>query len=304
MDGGGDGRPVVSWIRKKDLHILTSGSHIYTSDPRVSLLREGKLLNSWTLKLSSVQKKDLGQYECQVNTEPKMTITLYLIVLGSTDDEVQQGALALGMLDLPQHQRDSSLDTFSKGYEARILGPGHVQIHQGQTANLTCLVAHGGPSPNITWFLNDIPLLKTSNTRGGINIETERSPFATISKLVIVRADRRDEGKYSCGGITVYPDSVVLRVLPFHSRSEEESDEAVPMMVSVASSARVGAKPPFSSIHLDPSTIIITNRHHSFNKLLPTWTHFARQTTSIFFASFITYIFHYQAIHSLNAPAV
>lgn len=79
-------------------------------------------------------------------------------------------------------------------------------------------MSHGGShhiSPNISWFLNDIPLQKTSNTRGGINIETEKSPFATISKLVIVRVDRRDEGKYSCGGITVYPDSVVLRVLPF-----------------------------------------------------------------------------------------
>lgn len=109
----------------------------------------------------------------------------------------------------------SSLTFLNAGYEARILGPSHVQVHQGQTANLTCTVTHGGPSPNITWFLNDIPLQKTSNTRGGINIDTEKSPFATISKLVIVRVDRRDEGKYSCGGITVYPDSVVLRVLPF-----------------------------------------------------------------------------------------
>lgn len=96
------------------------------------------------------------------------------------------------------------------------MGPGHVQVHQGHTVNLTCLLSHGGgPSPNITWFLNDIPLEKTSNTRGGINIETEKSPFTTVSKLVIVRVDRRDEGRYSCGGITVYPDSVVLRVLPF-----------------------------------------------------------------------------------------
>lgn len=34
--------------------------------------------------------------------------------LGTTDED-QTAALALGMLDLPQHQRDSSLDSFAKG---------------------------------------------------------------------------------------------------------------------------------------------------------------------------------------------
>ena len=72
----------VSWMRRRDLHILTSGGQTYTSDPRVSLLRQGKLGNSWTLKIMTAGKKDEGAYECQVNTEPKMTVTLYLTVLG------------------------------------------------------------------------------------------------------------------------------------------------------------------------------------------------------------------------------
>ncbi|CAL8138204.1 unnamed protein product [Orchesella dallaii] len=55
----------VSWIRKRDLHILTVGILTYTSDQRFQSLHSDGT-DEWTLKVSSPQMRDSGTYECQV----------------------------------------------------------------------------------------------------------------------------------------------------------------------------------------------------------------------------------------------
>lgn len=71
----------VSWIRKRDLHILTVGILTYTNDQRFqSLHTEGS--DEWTLKISSPQPRDSGTYECQVSTEPKISQAFRLNVVG------------------------------------------------------------------------------------------------------------------------------------------------------------------------------------------------------------------------------
>ena len=72
----------VSWIRKRDLHILTSMAHTYTSDARFTVIGNTETSDDWNLRIDSVQPRDEGIYECQVNTEPKIHRTLYLRVLG------------------------------------------------------------------------------------------------------------------------------------------------------------------------------------------------------------------------------
>ncbi|XP_037813583.1 uncharacterized protein LOC119604801 [Lucilia sericata] len=64
----------VSWIRKRDLHILTAGSTTYTSDQRFQVLRPESSGN-WTLQIKYPQPRDSGIYECQINTEPKMSLS-------------------------------------------------------------------------------------------------------------------------------------------------------------------------------------------------------------------------------------
>ncbi|KAF4526562.1 hypothetical protein B566_EDAN009132 [Ephemera danica] len=71
----------VSWIRKRDLHILTVGILTYTNDQRFqSLHSDGS--DEWTLKISSPQTRDSGVYECQVSTEPKISSAFRLSVVG------------------------------------------------------------------------------------------------------------------------------------------------------------------------------------------------------------------------------
>lgn len=71
----------MSWIRKRDLHILTAGILTYTSDQRFQVIRPDKSDN-WTLQIKFPQKRDSGIYECQVNTEPKMSLAFRLNVIG------------------------------------------------------------------------------------------------------------------------------------------------------------------------------------------------------------------------------
>lgn len=73
--------PQVSWIRKRDLHILTAGILTYTSDQRFQVIRPDKSDN-WTLQIKFPQLRDSGVYECQVNTEPKMSLPFRLNVIG------------------------------------------------------------------------------------------------------------------------------------------------------------------------------------------------------------------------------
>lgn len=71
----------VSWIRKRDLHILTSMSVTYTSDARFTVVGNPET-DDWNLRIDYVQPRDAGIYECQVNTEPKIYRAVALKVLG------------------------------------------------------------------------------------------------------------------------------------------------------------------------------------------------------------------------------
>ncbi|KAF0302479.1 hypothetical protein FJT64_025434 [Amphibalanus amphitrite] len=74
------GERAVSWIRKRDLHILTTDIFTYTSDARFQVAhQEGS--SNWTLLVNYAQTRDSGIYECQVNTEPKRSLAFNLHVV-------------------------------------------------------------------------------------------------------------------------------------------------------------------------------------------------------------------------------
>lgn len=55
----------ISWIRRRDWHILSSGAQLYTNDERFAILHAPGS-NTWTLQIKFVQRRDHGMYECQV----------------------------------------------------------------------------------------------------------------------------------------------------------------------------------------------------------------------------------------------
>lgn len=68
-------------MRKRDMHILSAGIFMYTSDLRFQVIHPDKSEN-WTLQIKSPQERDSGVYECQVSTEPKMSLNYSLNVVG------------------------------------------------------------------------------------------------------------------------------------------------------------------------------------------------------------------------------
>lgn len=81
--------PQVSWIRKRDLHILTVGVHTYSSDARFAALHtDGS--DEWTLRVAPAQPRDSGSYECQVSTEPKISLSFRLTVVGKNETSWEQ----------------------------------------------------------------------------------------------------------------------------------------------------------------------------------------------------------------------
>ncbi|XP_055375385.1 protein amalgam [Condylostylus longicornis] len=170
------GDRAVSWIRKRDLHILTVGILTYTNDQRFqSLHTEGS--DEWTLKISSPQPRDSGTYECQVSTEPKISQGFRLNVVVS---------------------------------KAKILGNSELFIKSGSDINLTCQAMQSPIPPSFIYWYKGKRVMNYSQ-RGGINVITERS--TRTSKLLIAKATVSDSGNYTCSPSSSDSASVVVHVI-------------------------------------------------------------------------------------------
>nr|XP_034188686.1 junctional adhesion molecule B-like isoform X1 [Osmia lignaria] len=169
----------VSWIRKRDLHILTSMLVTYTSDARFRIVGNPER-DDWNLRIDYVQPRDAGIYECQVNTEPKI-----------------YRAITLKVLDV----------------QAKITGPEELYVKKGSTISLTCIVEMQDiPPSNVTWY-HAGALIDFDGPRGGVSLETEKGKNGTTSKLLITRAMFNDSGNYTCDASKVAPASVMVHVL-------------------------------------------------------------------------------------------
>lgn len=71
----------VSWIRHRDLHILTVSTYTYTTDLRFQTTHH-RTTDEWTLQIKWVQKRDAGSYDCQVSSQPIKSYSVNLNVIG------------------------------------------------------------------------------------------------------------------------------------------------------------------------------------------------------------------------------
>ncbi|KAL1139334.1 hypothetical protein AAG570_006320, partial [Ranatra chinensis] len=71
----------VSWVRHRDIHLLTVGRYTYTSDQRFEAMHSPHT-EDWTLRIRYPQRKDSGIYECQISTTPPVGHPVYLTVVG------------------------------------------------------------------------------------------------------------------------------------------------------------------------------------------------------------------------------
>ncbi|XP_055677705.1 protein sidekick-like isoform X2 [Lutzomyia longipalpis] len=172
------GNKTVSWIRQRDIHILTVGSYVYTTDQRFQTVYHRES-DDWTLQIKWVQKRDAGVYECQISTQPILSYFVYLSVVVPT---------------------------------ATILGAPDIHVEKGSTINLTCSIKYSADPPAyIFWFHHD-EVINYDSSRGGVSVITEKGDVTT-SHLLIQNADLADSGKYSCSPSNADVASVRVHVL-------------------------------------------------------------------------------------------
>ncbi|XP_063979200.1 uncharacterized protein LOC135163575 isoform X3 [Diachasmimorpha longicaudata] len=177
------GNRTISWMRMRDMHILTSSTITYTGDARFSVKHpEGS--DEWRLTINFVQPRDAGLYECQVNTEPKMKLAFELRV---------------------------------EAAQAKIVGPEDVYVKKGSTISLTCTVnVQSTPPSSVAWHHGasvvdfDSPSV---HHRGGVSLETEKTEAGTTSKLLVTQARSSDSGNYTCIPSNANSASVMVHVL-------------------------------------------------------------------------------------------
>ncbi|XP_068220053.1 zwei Ig domain protein zig-8-like [Palaemon carinicauda] len=192
------GAKSVSWIRHKDLHVLTVGSFSFTNDERFSAHRDPSS-GDWVLVLRHPQPSDSGYYECSISTKPVTAISVKLEVVTPS---------------------------------AELLGDTNVYLDKGSTLNLTCVV-HFSPTPPefILWYHRE--KLVNYGRKGGreIQVDTEHKGEVTRSSLLVHNATLLDSGKYSCKPASARKVSVMVHVL------KSETPEAMKTTTNGAASS-------------------------------------------------------------------
>lgn len=166
----------VSWIRRRDLHVLTSGVHTFASDQRFIALHADRSEN-WTLHIRFSQARDSGAYQCQVNTDPRISMLFHLTVTEAA--------------------------TLMDGSNQRY-------VRAGSDIQLSCRTSVASQPPGLLYWYRDAEIL---NTGGRVDIATELEN-ETKSRLLIKGARVSDSGNYTCWPTKFLPASVMVHVIP------------------------------------------------------------------------------------------
>ncbi|XP_037789703.1 uncharacterized protein LOC119585143 [Penaeus monodon] len=193
----------VTWLRRRDLHILTVGHHTYSADERFQVVH-AEASNEWTLVVRYVQRRDAGVYECQINTDHKLSRAVTLKVY----DTSQQMSVSKTKVFLA----NNTASTKDGNLRVEIQGPRELYIEEGSSLSLTCVVTSSrGPSKLIYWYHNT-NLIDYNSPRGGVSLKMDRGRGETTTKLVVSAVGPGDSGMYSCVPQGSHPATVVVHV--------------------------------------------------------------------------------------------
>ncbi|KAF2361093.1 Immunoglobulin V-set domain [Trinorchestia longiramus] len=197
------GTKQVSWIRNRDLHVLTVGAFSFTTDERFSAHRD-TITKDWVLIIQHTGLEDSGNYECSVPTKPVTSHTVQLKVL------------------VPRTE---------------LVGTSEVHLERGSALNLTCLV-HDSPAPPefILWYHKD-KLVNYGSSSGSISsgsssgsissgssagsagaarvrVQTSHQRDTSRSSLLVQNATTRDSGRYYCEPSNAPKAIALVHVIP------------------------------------------------------------------------------------------
>ncbi|XP_041633558.1 uncharacterized protein dpr9 isoform X4 [Drosophila kikkawai] len=168
----------VSWVRHRDIHLLTVGRYTYTSDQRFRAIHQPQT-EDWMLQIKYPQHRDSGIYECQVSTTPHMSHYIHLNVVEPSTE---------------------------------IIGAPDLYIESGSTINLTCVILNSPEPPAYIFWNHNNAIINYDSPRGGVSVVTNKGD-TTTSFLLIKSARPSDSGHYQCNPSNAKPKSVTVHVL-------------------------------------------------------------------------------------------
>ncbi|XP_053676474.1 zwei Ig domain protein zig-8-like [Anopheles nili] len=172
------GNKTVSWVRHRDIHLLTVGRFTYTSDQRFQAVHNPQT-DDWSLQIRYPQKRDTGVYECQISTTPPVGHSMFLSVVEPI---------------------------------TTIVGTPDLYINTGSTVNLTCIVRNSPEPPSTIMWMHNNQEINYDSPRGGVSVITEKGE-TTTSYLLIQRARTTDTGKYVCSPSNADPTTINVHIL-------------------------------------------------------------------------------------------
>jgi len=169
----------VTWIRHRDVHILTVGEYTYTTDERF-MSRHNRDTDEWVLVIKYVQERDAGIYECQI---PSSVPRSYPINLNIVVPHV------------------------------RIQGSPDIHVDQGSVINLTCIISYSPEPPVYVFWYKGESVVAYDSENGRVEVITKKGRETTHSHLVIYKASPLDSGNYTCKPSIARSASIKVHVL-------------------------------------------------------------------------------------------
>jgi len=199
----------VSWLRHKDVNLLSVGRYLYTKDARMRVM-EDRGRGEWMLNIRNVKHSDAGDYECQVNTNPLLKHTVTLSV-------VEPYTEIMG---------DSPGSTL------------YIDIRS--VLNLTCIV-HSPEVPAAIFWKHNGQLLEVGDD--GIQTVAGDSLSPTKSFLSLALTDTRQSGEYQCSPSNTGPVEVEVHIV--QDKELPVGQPETVLQVSSPSSAQPTSALPF-----------------------------------------------------------
>ncbi|KAK8406774.1 hypothetical protein O3P69_007372 [Scylla paramamosain] len=257
---------MVSWIRRRDLHVLTSGVHTFASDQRFLALHADRSEN-WTLQIRKAwesqrpltctweadecstealscpllspespvpiletickfsQVRDSGEYQCQVNTDPRISMLFTLTVLeaatlmdGSDQRYVRAGSnikltCSTSIASQPPATLPPSVSNLPVVHSFRSFRFPLIPLALPHLP----FIPLAPPCPagvrfaqGLLYWYRDAEILQHG---GRINISTSLED-ETVSRLLVRGASVSDSGNYTCWPTKFLPASVMVHVIP------------------------------------------------------------------------------------------
>jgi len=209
---------MVTWMRVSDVSVLSVGALTFSSDSRFSIIHVARPrihADDWTLVISNTEMKDGGEYECSVNTLPKISHTVTLVV---KEMEMQDSPYSQPIQRSIKREELDETPDLGPAPMAFISGPKLQYVALGSTVGLECKIS-GLTTPPLSLYWKRGSRVLTAKERPGISLESEKVPGVSTARLFLSHVTLRDSGNYSCISDLATPAQVTLLVTEDHYRS-------------------------------------------------------------------------------------